>query len=156
MRKRFIGILVFGLIMALSLPALVFANNSKSPKGIIKGRAYHDWNGNGVHDQNEGSFDLGGLIINLTRPNGSILTTITAGNFGEYNFSGLKPGTYELSAPRSFIWRDIFGMGSTSPNPVKLILVPGKDGMVKVIDFGYSSSVRVPGPCPPVKCFLPL
>jgi|GEM_PF-3038598 hypothetical protein len=62
--------------------------------GTISGMKFNDANGNGRKDKNESGIQ--GITINLKGPHGFSASTVTDTN-GNYSFSNLGPGLYNLS-----------------------------------------------------------
>ncbi|NPV62029.1 MAG: hypothetical protein HPY61_05255 [Methanotrichaceae archaeon] len=65
-----------------------------APSRNITGLKYNDRNGNGVKDRDEPG--LSGWTINLQKPDGSQVSTLTAED-GSYRFEGLTAGAYTVS-----------------------------------------------------------
>ena len=147
MRKRLIGILVFGLIMALALPAIILASNSKAPRGNIEGEVFYDRNQNGAPDLFECPIRY--MEIKVNKPGGDKQYSTITGSNGRFVISGLKPGSYVVSAQEAPIWSypppwsttincvPTPDMVSTSPNPAKIILKAKDNGMNKIVNFGF-------------------
>jgi hypothetical protein len=67
-----------------------------APVGSLSGVAYNDVNGNKTY--NTGEPLLSGVVITLTKPNGTTVSTTTNAS-GFYQFSNLPVGSYKVSAP---------------------------------------------------------
>ena len=82
-----------------------------APSGTVIGYAWQDDNHNGIWDQNESG--LANVLVNLTEPGGTILSTTTDIN-GYYSFTGLAAGTYGLAtgAPAGTLLEGYYQGGS--------------------------------------------
>lgn len=108
-----------------AITAIIEACGGEPVLGSISGMKFHDMNGDGL--LNIGEPALGGWEIVLTMPDGTVLTTITAGN-GTYSFGGLTPGTYYVNEVPQEGWYQ------TAPPETKPIEIAGGDEVV--VDFG--------------------
>ena len=61
---------------------------------VIGDFVWNDLNGNGLQDNGEPG--IKGVVVKLTMPNGTVLTTTTNAN-GNYSFTNLAPGTYTVT-----------------------------------------------------------
>ena len=61
---------------------------------VIGDFVWNDVNGNGLQDGGEPG--IKGVVVKLTMPNGTVLTTTTNAN-GAYSFTNLAPGTYTVN-----------------------------------------------------------
>jgi protocatechuate 3,4-dioxygenase beta subunit len=106
---------------------VVDVNFATPPTGSITGMKFNDLNGNGVKDAGEPG--LASWTITLTDRNG-VTTTQTTDGPGNYNFSGLSPGTYTVGEVLQPGWTQTAPFGGTYS--VSLNLAENSNGN----DFG--------------------
>ncbi len=108
--------------------------------GSIGDRVWQDYDGDKIQDNNEPG--LNGVMVNLYRDTGNgtfepgtdlaINTRFTAGD-GDYDFTGLGPGTYFVDVVNSTVPSDY--VLTTANEPLKVVLAKGQD--YNDADFGY-------------------
>ena len=102
----------------------------------IAGWVYLDTNGDGV--RNAGETDgLTGVTINLTLPGGSVVSTLSVGPTGWYQFGDLASGTYTVTEVQPA------GYTSTSPDAV---VVTVSDSTQPIVNFGEQAFTPTPSP----------
>ncbi|MFZ1075668.1 MAG: SdrD B-like domain-containing protein [Minisyncoccia bacterium] len=101
--------------------------------GTISGEKYNDKNGNGHKDNGEGG--LAGWTIQLKKPDGSTISTVTDAN-GNYSFANLGPGVYKLSEVSQAGWRQ-----TDHPGPVLIY----SGAVSKHDDFGNTQKAITHG-----------
>jgi hypothetical protein len=108
------------------------------PLANISGMKFNDSNNNGINDVEQG---LAGWKITLTNESGSVVTTTTDIN-GNYDFTGLPPGTYTVSETQQAGWMQ------TAPIPIPpgtyTVILNGQDVTGK--DFGNFKTSSPPIP----------
>jgi hypothetical protein len=97
----------------------------------ISGMKYEDKNRNGRMDPGEGG--LSGWVIKLILENENedsevVIATTTTDGSGNYTFSNVAPGTYEVREKHQKGWK------RTSKNPKDIVIVPGS--IIKDVNFG--------------------
>jgi uncharacterized protein (DUF2141 family) len=70
--------------------------------GTISGMKFNDLNGNGRKDNNE--LGLLGWTITLTKLHSSFATTTVTDGSGNYSFTNLGPGTYQIREVQQTGW----------------------------------------------------
>ncbi|MBX3010173.1 MAG: DUF11 domain-containing protein [Caldilineaceae bacterium] len=104
----------------------------------IGDRVWLDRNGDGLQSADEPG--LADVVITLTLPDNSILTT-TTGPDGYYNFGDLRPGTYTIAVDPATLPAGVTQTGdrdSTFDHATTLTLV--SNGSVTDADFGYQGN----------------
>jgi len=104
---------------------VLFGNQANAAAGTITGLKFNDANGNGAPDSGEPG--VGGVTINLlAAAGGSIVATTTTASDGTFTFSGVNPGSYQVS--------EVVPEGSVQT-------LPGGDGMIPVtVSAGETTS----------------
>ena len=101
-------------------------------------RVWDDVNGDGVQDADEDG--LNGVVVRLLNSQGSILfSTLTDGN-GNYTFTNLPGGTYEVQVdtstlPFAFPYATFDGDGTDTADSIAVLVDWGED--LTGLDFGY-------------------
>ncbi len=107
----------------------------------IGDRLWLDLNGDGVQDANEPG--LADVVVELTQPDGSVLTAIT-GPAGYYNFSGLVPGRYTVTVDISTLPA---GVSQTwdrdGSNDHETVLTISSNNAITDADFGYQGDSAI-------------
>jgi len=104
--------------------------------GAISGSVFEDLDGDGARDADEPGID--GAEVTLTDSVGT--GTVANPVAGEYSFTGLAPGTYEVAVAEATIPA---GMASSTALPSATALAEGS--AVGGLDFGYALPVIVQG-----------
>ncbi len=110
---------------------------AQPPTGSITGTKFNDLNGNGLKDAGEPG--LPNWVITLTDRNG-VMTTQTTDGSGNYNFSGLSPGTYTVGEVLQSGWTQTMP-GGIGTYTVSLNLAQNSNGN----DFGNFALGEVHG-----------
>ncbi len=82
--------------------------------GSIGDTIFHDANGDGVYDADDGDFPLPGVVITLTAASGDAITT-TTGTDGMYQFTNLPFGDYTVTIDETTLPDDKVGEPSADP-----------------------------------------
>jgi large repetitive protein len=115
----------------------------------ISGVVFIDANGNGVRDGNE--VGIAGVVITLTgtTSNGTAVNRTTTTNInGGYQFTGLEPGTYEVTQTQPSFLRDgraLPGSGIGSAKASNVLSVNIAQGGTLARNFNFSELGRKPG-----------
>jgi uncharacterized repeat protein (TIGR01451 family) len=122
-----------GLVTIHVLPA---------PSGSISGQVFNDANANGSLDAGESG--LAGVTVQLQDANGNELETITTAVDGQYTFTGLEAGSYQVYAPKDA------DRAQTTANPIAVNLATtnevktgGNIGSVVSADIKVNMSTSV-------------
>ncbi|HET9795657.1 MAG TPA: SdrD B-like domain-containing protein [Thermoanaerobaculia bacterium] len=75
---------------------VLFGNQALAATGSISGLKFNDANGNGLQDAGESG--VAGVTINLfAASGGALVATTTTGADGTFTFTGINPGSYQVS-----------------------------------------------------------
>lgn len=100
-----------------------------------------DLNGDGVQDANEPG--LADVVVELTLPNSTIITTTTGPN-GYFNFSDLRPGSYTIAVDTATLPDGVsqtFDRDGTLNDSTTVTLV--SNGSLTDVDFGYQGNASI-------------
>lgn len=100
-----------------------------------------DLNGDGVQDANEPG--LADVVVELTLPNNTVITTTTGPN-GNYNFSDLRPGNYTIAVDTATLPDGVsqtFDRDGTLNDSTTVTLV--SNGSLTDVDFGYQGNASL-------------
>ncbi len=100
--------------------------------GTIRGTKFNDLNGNGQRDPGEPG--LPGWQIILQDTDGNVLATATTDADGDYAFTGLEPGAYEVDEVQQLGWRQTYPEIDGGPAVWVIGLEP--EATLEDIDFG--------------------
>ncbi len=112
-----------------------FHNRRTQPPGetgSIRGTKFNDTNGNGQRDPGEPGLE--GWQIILQDTNGKMLTTTTTDANGDYAFTRLEPGAYEVDEVVQSGWRQTYPEIDGGPGVWVIGLEP--EATLDEIDFG--------------------
>ncbi len=96
-----------------------YANFALHTPDTISGRVFVDFNSNDVFDPDD--IPLPGVAVYLTDVDAAVVTTTTTTINGAYHFTGVDPGTYNVTIQSSIGSR----YTPISPDPVLVILLAG-------------------------------
>ena len=107
------------------------------PLGSVGDTIFRDDNGNGTQDTGEPG--LGGIDVQLLDSTGTLITTATTDGNGNYDFTGLAAGTYQVSVVTSTLPRPS-RMPTADPDggadsTATIVLTAG--AAADTMDFGY-------------------
>ncbi len=95
---------------------VLFGNQANAAAGTVTGLKFNDANGNGLRD--DGEPGVAAVTINLlASAGGSLVASTTTASDGTFTFSGVNPGSYQVS--------EVVPDGSVQT-------LPGGDGMIPV------------------------
>lgn len=100
-----------------------------------------DLNGDGVQDANEPG--LADIVVKLTLPNNTVITTTTGPN-GNFNFSDLRPGDYTIAVDTATLPDGVtqtFDRDGTLNDSTNVTLV--SNGSLTDVDFGYQGNASI-------------
>jgi len=129
-----------------------YLDNSQQQIGSLGDFVWHDLNGNGLQEPGEPGLD--GVVVNLIwhGANGVfgdgddvLLTTTTAGG-GQYEFSGLPGGDYQVEVDTATVPADFVNTYDRDGNldsQVAVVLAGGQNRTD--VDFGYAASAQFSG-----------
>jgi len=103
----------------LSTTASGYANFALQTPNTISGRVFVDLNSNDVFDPDD--VPLPGVDVYLTDVNETVLTTATTAINGAYRFTGVDPGTFNVTIQNNAGSR----YTPISPDPVLVVLIAG-------------------------------
>lgn len=109
--------------------------------GSILGTKYNDLNGNGIHEVGEPG--LANWTITLAGPNNTGLKTQITGTDGNYNFTNLTLGNYEIGEVMQPGWIQTVPSVSATGSATYKVQISGNT--VKNIDFGNFKLGKVNG-----------
>jgi uncharacterized repeat protein (TIGR01451 family) len=104
--------------------------------GTIGDTVYNDTNGNGVRD--EGEPGIAGIVVRLTRPDGTTVDSPPTGPDGRYQFTNLPFGDYRVS-----VTNPPQGLNPTQTQP-NVIPVNAQNANVPTADFGFNAPANRP------------
>ncbi len=113
-----------------------------TPSGTIGDQVWYDVDGDGIFDPNESVLPNVPVTLREVGNDGvlntadDIIRTTTTDNNGQYQFSGLPAGTYQVTVPTPD------GTALTTPassNPVTL----GSGQHIDTVDFGYTGTAQL-------------
>jgi uncharacterized repeat protein (TIGR01451 family) len=118
----------------LSTTATIHVTVLAAPSGSISGLVFNDADGDGILDAGEAG--LAGVTVELKDAGGSVLETATTAVDGNYAFTGLEGGTYQVRQSL------LPGSVSTTPQQVDLTLA---EAQAQTVNFGQvvSADLRV-------------
>ena len=99
---------------------------------------WHDRNGDGIKDGDE--FGIANVVITLTLPGGTFITTTTSST-GAYTFTGLIPGDYTVDVTESTL--PTGAVLTTANEPLPVALTAGSN--YATADFGYQRQGQLTG-----------
>ena len=114
--------------------------------GVIGNQVWYDVNGNGVYEPNLGEVGIEGVTVELLNQSGQVIATTTTGASGDYVFTGLMPGTYQVRVT------DVYGVlngytpttypadqsgDNTNKRQPYTVVLP-QNGINMTADFGYN------------------
>jgi len=107
----------------------------------IGDRLWLDLNGDGIQDANEPG--LANVVVELTRPNRSVITT-TTGPAGYYNFSGLVPGIYTVTVDTTTLPASVTQTGDRDAtfDDETVVTITSNSG-ISDADFGYQGDSAI-------------
>jgi uncharacterized protein (DUF2141 family) len=109
------------------------------PQGSISGLKFNDGNGNGTQDAQETGLSGWQIFLDANGNNSldSGETTVTTDNSGNYSFSNLNPGTYNVREVQQTGWTQ------TTTNPALVNLGSGESR--SGINFGNFQNISISG-----------
>jgi uncharacterized repeat protein (TIGR01451 family) len=110
--------------------ATASVNLTDPTTGTIGDTVYNDANGNGVQDAGEQG--IPGIILRLTRPDGTTVDSPPTGADGRYQFPNLPFGDYRVSVTNP---PNGLNPTQTQPNP---IAVNAQNSNIPTADFGFT------------------
>ena len=106
--------------------------------GNVSGTVYLDEDANASQDVSEPG--IAAVTINLLDDNGNILATTITDQIGDYSFTGVPAGTYDVAVTDAN--GVLIGLNQTTVDPAQFSLPAG--GSQTGLDFGYAPSANAP------------
>src|SRR5262249_52554679 len=102
------------------------SGHNELASGSISGTVFVDSNGNGVHDAGEPGIPN----VTVTLTSGTTTTPVQSDQNGNYTFTSLPAGSFQVSSPDSAA-----GLERDTPSPLSVTLTSGESH--SGVDFGY-------------------
>jgi protocatechuate 3,4-dioxygenase beta subunit len=120
------------------------------PKGVIGNQVWFEADADGLYEPSQGETGISGLLVELLDSNGQVIATRQTGPSGDYAFTNLFTGTYQVrianNATNNAILADYLPttiVGGTADNTNKAqpytVVLPTMESINMTADFGYTN-----------------